>query len=148
MAVTLLLVTAQGADARQSGENDAEAAVAPLRPNLREPVGVTAVDGLDALPTDNPPLIDGRMDEDVWSFADYALGFVQQVPVEGSTVSEGTEVRILLDRDALYVGARLADRDAAQIVTRLARRDEAVVADWFYVYVKSADRRRTNPRSR
>jgi hypothetical protein len=59
-----------------------------------------------------PPIIDGRLDDDVWRSAEVLSDFVQREPVEGNPVSERTEVRILTDGEALYVGAWLYDREA------------------------------------
>ena len=65
--------------------------------------------------------IDGVLDELVWSRASPITDFVQTLPVEGSSVSERTEVRLAFDDDAIYVGAVLEDR--SPVTTRLARRD-------------------------
>lgn len=46
------------------------------------------------------------------------------MPLEGQPVTEATEVRILYDDDAIYVGARLSDR--SEVTTRLARRDSGL----------------------
>ena len=54
--------------------------------------------------------IDGVLDELVWSRASPITDFVQTLPVEGSSVSERTDVRIAFDDDAVYVGAVLEDR--------------------------------------
>jgi hypothetical protein len=80
--------------------------------------------------TNVPPRIDGRLDEAAWSSAVPVSAFTQVDPNEGQPVSERTEVRILYDDDALYVGARLYDR--SPVTTRLGRRDmERGDADWF-----------------
>jgi hypothetical protein len=60
-------------------------------------------------PTDRAPVIDGRLDDEAWSVAEPVSGFVQREPVEGRPISERTEVRILMDREALYIGAWLYD---------------------------------------
>ncbi|HEY6109463.1 MAG TPA: DUF5916 domain-containing protein [Gemmatimonadales bacterium] len=62
------------------------------------------------------PHIDGRLDEAVWQQAEPLTGFVQRQPREGAPSTELTEVRILTDGEALYVGAWLFDRDPAAIV--------------------------------
>ncbi|MDA1082139.1 MAG: DUF5916 domain-containing protein, partial [Gemmatimonadetes bacterium] len=76
--------------------------------------------------------IDGRLDEAAWASATPATEFVQNDPIEGDPVSERTEVRILFDDRAVYVGARLYDRGA--ISSRLGRRDSDLPdADWFAI---------------
>ena len=82
--------------------------------------------------TTAPPIIDGQLDEEAWSFGEPITNFFQREPVEGEPVSERTEVRILADDEALYVGAWLYDRDADQIVTGERLRDTNIqVADHF-----------------
>ena len=69
------------------------------------------------------PSIDGALDEGVWQNAEPLTSFVQAEPFEGQPASEHTEVRILYDDDAIYVGVVLHDRDPSQIVTTDTRRD-------------------------
>ncbi len=69
------------------------------------------------------PSIDGALDERVWQEAIPLTGFVQAEPFEGSPASEHTEVRILYDDEAIYVGVVLHDRDPSLIVTTDTRRD-------------------------
>jgi hypothetical protein len=69
------------------------------------------------------PAIDGALDEQVWRQAAPLTGFVQAEPFEGQPASEHTEVRILYDDEAIYVGVVLHDRDPSLIVTTDTRRD-------------------------
>ncbi len=62
------------------------------------------------------PVIDGRLDDTVWRDVEPLTGFVQRELREGEPISERTEIRIVTDREALYVGAWLFDRDPAGIV--------------------------------
>jgi hypothetical protein len=73
--------------------------------------------------TEGAPSIDGALDERVWQEAIPLTGFVQAEPFEGSPASEHTEVRILYDDEAIYVGVVLHDRDPSLIVTTDTRRD-------------------------
>src|SRR5437764_5442076 len=61
--------------------------------------------------TFSPPRIDGSLDDSAWSTAAPISDFVQKLPTEGGVPSERTEVRILHDDDALYIGARLYRKD-------------------------------------
>jgi len=94
---------------------------------------VTAV-CVDGVP---PPRLDGRLDDAAWSQATPVHDLLQSVPDEGRPVSESTEVRIVYDADALYVGARLFDADPGKIVRRLARRDASSHSDEFRVLLDS-----------
>jgi len=82
--------------------------------------------------TDQPPAIDGRLTEDAWRKATVLDGFAQREPAEGAPVSERTEVRLLTDGEALYIGAWLYDRDVAGIVDGEKIRDVTLTnSDYF-----------------
>ena len=76
-----------------------------------------------ALEVNEAPTIDGSLDEDMWQDATPLTGFVQAEPFEGQPGSESTEVRILYDAEAIYVGVVCYDRDPSLIVTTDTRRD-------------------------
>jgi len=69
-------------------------------------------------------LVDGRLDEEIWSRAQPITDFIQKEPVEGAVPSEQTEIRFVYDEDGLYVGARMSSSTGqAGIQAPLARRD-------------------------
>jgi hypothetical protein len=57
--------------------------------------------------TDTPPVIDGKLDEAIWEKATFIDDFHQIIPVEYGEPTERTEIYMLYDDDALYVGAKL-----------------------------------------
>ncbi len=65
--------------------------------------------------------IDGLLDDAIWQRAAPISDFLQTAPLEGQPATERTDVRLLYDDDAIYVGARLHDR--SPVTSRLARRD-------------------------
>ena len=77
--------------------------------------------------------LDGQLDEAIWTRAEPIADFTQTVPHEGQPATERTEVRIVYDDDAIYVGARMFDADPTGIRTQLARRDADTEADQFRV---------------
>ncbi len=77
------------------------------------------------------------MDEPAWSVATPITDFRQYDPNEGQPASEKTEVRILIDDDAIYIGCRLYDREPGKIQSQLARRDESVDGDIVEVSLNS-----------
>jgi hypothetical protein len=85
--------------------------------------GVRAAATGVATRVDVGPTIDGRLDDPVWLQAQPLTGFVQYEPVSGSPVSEHTEVRIVFDDDALYVGAWLLDEESNRIIVGERRRN-------------------------
>ncbi|MCU0649812.1 MAG: carbohydrate binding family 9 domain-containing protein, partial [Gemmatimonadaceae bacterium] len=90
-----------------------------------------------------PPTIDGRLDEGVWREGTPATAFSQFSPTPGAPASQRTEVRVLYDAHAIYVGARLFDTHPDSIATQLGRRDsDEIYSDWFSVVFDSyADKR-------
>jgi hypothetical protein len=90
---------------------------------------------LTAVRASSPPVIDGRLDDRVWSEAVPLSGFLQRDPNEGQPATDPTLVRVAYDDEALYVGAHLVDREPGGIVRQLSRRDVAVDADALVVYL-------------
>jgi hypothetical protein len=81
--------------------------------------------------------IDGRLDEPEWQRAHVVSEFIQTEPDEGRPATERTEVYILYDDDALYIGARMWD-SSGEVRSRLGRRDSMLGdSDWFYVMIDS-----------
>ena len=76
--------------------------------------------------------IDGRLDEPAWTRAPAAAAFVQGEPVEGAEPARPTEVRVLYDDEAIYVGARMHD-DPVDVADQLVRRDERGQYDYLEV---------------
>ncbi len=69
------------------------------------------------------PIVDGRLDDPAWGEARVLGDFVQHEPFEGRAASERTEVRLVFDHEALYIGARMLDRNLGALVVGEARRD-------------------------
>lgn len=93
-----------------------------------------AVHTLEAVRVAAAPRIDGHLDDAAWRDAKAANGFLQRDPDEGKPATEQTELRIVYDSDAIYVGVRLHDREASRIVRRLTRRDDVPDADSFSIF--------------
>ena len=94
-------------------------------------------DDVVAVRTMHPPHIDGKLNDAVWEQAPPSSGFVQRDPDEGKASTERTELRVLYDDAAVYIGARMFDRDPAAISRRLSRRDDDPDADWITIYLDS-----------
>ncbi len=85
--------------------------------------------------TPSPPVIDGRLSEEAWALAPAAADFTQRDPDEGLPATERTEVRVLYDDTAVYVGARMFDGEPQRIDRRLSPRDSDPDADRLTVYL-------------
>ena len=110
-AAVLLVVHATAAAAQT-----APSAPAPS-PAAAERLTATAVR------VEEPPAIDGVLDDVAWQSAPVHNGFVQADPQEGQPATEATEVRLVYDDQALYVGVLLHDSDPSRIVITDTRRD-------------------------
>ena len=77
-----------------------------------------------AVRVDTPPVIDGRMDDEVWTKAQAAGDFAQINPLEGVPMTERTEFRVLYDDDALYIGFWCYDSEPKKILARTLTRDD------------------------
>jgi len=104
-------------------------AVAPPHRNGRVPPVATA------LRVSAPPRIDGVLDDAAWAAAPVSTGFRRDVPSDGKPATENSEIRVVYDDHALYVGARLYDR-TGNVSRRLSRRDSfSVLNDVFFVAI-------------
>ena len=81
------------------------------------------------------PTIDGRLDEAVWREGTLLGDFVQREPTEGAAVSERTEVRLMTDGTALYVGAWLLDRAPEGIVPGEKVRDVTLTNSDYVAFI-------------
>ncbi len=82
-------------------------------------------------------MIDGRLDDAAWRDAGRDERFVQNFPDEGRAPSQRTELYLVYDDHALYIGVRCHDREPALIVERLTRRDRDTDADKVTVDIDS-----------
>lgn len=89
------------------------------------------------------PQIDGRLSDAAWGQAPAITDFRQKVPDEGAPASERTELRILYDDHALYIGARMHSADPSSIQAPVGRRDQGGEADQLLVSLDTWLDRRT-----
>jgi hypothetical protein len=93
------------------------------------PANGTATKVVRATRVDSPPVIDGRLDEAVWTQADVITDFHQIRPGNGTPPSERTEVYLIYSDDALYVGARMYDSDPDRIAAPTVRHGQGLGRD-------------------
>jgi hypothetical protein len=108
------------------------AAPATAKSPRPEPAPAPAVEAARA---PAPVRIDGRLDDAAWQGVPPFAAFTQRDPDEGAPATERTELRLVYDDDALYVGVRLLDHEPEKVVRRLSRRDESAEADRFSIYL-------------
>src|SRR6266545_3382079 len=119
LAVRLTLASVSGLSATQQSAADS------ITPTHSAPVA-------RAHAVITPPVMDGRLTDPAWLEATPVTGFVQRELHEGAPVTEHTEVRIITDGQALYVGAWLYDSDHGGIVAGEKVRDGDISkSDYF-----------------
>jgi hypothetical protein len=131
LAVLIVSASTTGVHAQQNDERPGE----PPRASTPRPA-MEAVERLGEI------VIDGHLDDAAWAGATRASGFVQREPVEGRAAEQDTEVRVLFDDDAIYVGLRMLDSHPDSIARQLYRRDDRGQADYVEIaFDPNLDRR-------
>jgi len=74
--------------------------------------------------TDNPPVINGELDDEAWNQGEWGGDFFQYEPTEGSPVKQKTEFKLLYDNNNIYVAIKAYDNAPDSIVSRMTRRDD------------------------
>ncbi|CAM3833831.1 MULTISPECIES: DUF5916 domain-containing protein [Flavobacterium] len=82
-------------------------------------------------------VIDGNLDELNWSKATIADEFYTFEPDNGNIAQNDlrTEVKVLYDNNALYIGAILYDNEPSKILKEFTERDKTGIADSFGVFI-------------
>jgi len=82
-----------------------------------------------AVRTEIAPLVDGRLDEEVWALADVVEDFHEVQPIEYDEASQRTQVFVLYDDDNLYIAAKLWDTEPDEITAQILRQGSGVGND-------------------
>ena len=82
-----------------------------------------------AVRTDQPPTIDGVLDERFWQAIEPVTDFRQRVPVDGAPSSERTELRVAFDDNNLYFAVVLHDSDPSGIRRSILHREGRIDQD-------------------
>ena len=81
--------------------------------------------------------IDGKLNEDIWQSASIASDFITFEPDNGKPIPENkkTEVIVLYDNDAIYIGAMMYDDNPDKILREITQRDDFGTSDIFGVFI-------------
>lgn len=107
LIITMLSLTNAGAESQT-----------PL--NLPLPV-------VQAVYTEKPPIIDGKLDEECWQKAGVAKDFVEYKT--GAPAGQKTEVYLLYDRENLYIGFRCFESELNKLVGTYKNENDPVYLD-------------------
>ena len=108
-----------------AGAQPASARPAPAAPRRQ----------LAARRTPTPIKLDGLLDDAAWAEAPVAGQFIEFRPHPGRRESQPTEVRVLYDDAAIYVGAKLMESRPDSIRRELTQRDNIGNTDFFAVFL-------------
>src|SRR3954469_10900933 len=143
-AAALTLLVASTRTTAQSPSNPAQPTGAPVVGATTNGI-VLASRSMRAARATAGITIDGKLNEAAWAAAPVSSDFTQSYPKVGAKPTDPTEVRVLYDDDALYVGVRMFDSHPDSIAAQLARRDASgIYSDWLHVMVDSYRDRRTS----
>src|SRR5213078_135623 len=96
MKGAMIVMAAIAAAAIGSSPAFAQAALQPA-PGAASPV-------VRPVRVQQPPAIDGRLDDEAWRGAAHVTNFLQRRPLDGTPASERTDVYIAYDNERLYFG--------------------------------------------
>ena len=111
-----------------AGDNDAL--------TQRKQFRATRIDG-------DSPRLDGVLDDTAWQRAEFFSDFLQKDPVEGAPPTDRTEVAIIYDDHALYIGARMFSKNPSKIRAQVSRRDNNGNSDRIIISLDTYCDRRT-----
>ena len=95
--------------------------------------------------TDSAPVIDGRLDDEVWRTAAVIDDFHQTSPSNGAMPSEVTIVRVTYDDEYLYIAADLKDSDPGAISAKQMIQGKMFYSDdRFWVTLDSFNNKRND----
>lgn len=98
-------------------------------------ITVSAQKQSNAVKTTDAIIVDGVLDELVWSQALPITGFSQTMPNPGLAATQRTEVRVVYTDEALYIGARMFDTAPDSILMQLSDRDIFRNTDEFSFWI-------------
>jgi hypothetical protein len=92
---------------------------------------------------DEPPKMDGTLNDPLWRQATPISDFLQREPFEGQTPTEKTEVRVLYSKREIYFGIMCFDSEPKQIIATELRRDvPQELDDYFEIVIDSSHDKR------
>ena len=82
---------------------------------------------IDAFMVEEPPVLDGILDDDAWAYATVVTDLHQVDPEEFAAPSEDSQILVVYTKDALYVAARFYDSEPDRIGALILRQ-----GDWSW----------------
>ncbi len=89
-----------------------------------------------------PPVVDGKISDEVWNQVEWSGDFTERVPDEGAQPKNQTKFKLMYDDKNVYLAFRCYDSEPDKIVRRLTRRDR-FDGDWIEVNIDSYNDKRS-----
>lgn len=137
LLIIAFCLTAASASAQVESADDAPAGGPSAKPRGGVAKPVLRVPPEKAEPVripfiNNPPVIDGRLDDEIWQSAARLKDFYQTQPGDNIAPSHQTEVLMAFDSRQLYIAFRAHD-EAGRVRANIVRRDEIFADDYVTV---------------
>ncbi|MCH8292673.1 carbohydrate binding family 9 domain-containing protein [Candidatus Poribacteria bacterium] len=84
---------------------------------------------IEAVQTNSPPKIDGKLDDSCWQKAAQTGEFIQFQPLSGEPASQQTKVYLLYDENRLYIGFECFKDDMNNLAANSTQRDSFFFSD-------------------
>ena len=84
---------------------------------------------IEAVMTDSPPKIDGKLGDLCWKKATVSNNFIQYAPLPGAPATQATTVYLAYDQNRLYVGFECFKDDMNRLAANSTRRDARFFSD-------------------
>ncbi|TBW29067.1 DUF5916 domain-containing protein [Gramella sp. KN1008] len=90
---------------------------------------------------ENPPVIDGILNEALWKNSQTATNFVMVEPGDGDPIppSHETQVKLVYDDAAIYIAANLKEEHPERIIKQFTQRDNLQQAEFFLLDINTYD---------
>ncbi|MBT8296680.1 MAG: carbohydrate binding family 9 domain-containing protein [Gramella sp.] len=90
---------------------------------------------------DNPPKIDGVINDEAWSLIDAQGEFVMVEPGDGDPIdsSHETRIKILYDNEAIYIAGIMLEEFPERIMKQFTQRDNLNQSEFFVVDINTYD---------
>ncbi len=88
-------------------------------------IGIAQESTITATKSRQSPVLDGRINETVWTEAIPFSDFKMVEPVPGSSPTEKTEVRVIYDQTSMYIAIRCFDSEPGKIAANTMEHDKS-----------------------
>ena len=133
IATFLIAFTVKAQESSVQIDNAGNNSIKTLREERTKPVRVALLE--------NPPVIDGRIDESEWAQSAVLKDFYQTHPGDNTEPSWATKVMLGYDANNFYIAIHAAD-ERGKVRATVAKRDDVLNDDYVRVFLDTFDDKR------